>query len=375
MLIAFDARMHRHSGIGQYIYNLLSQFQKIGTKHNFLLLGEVYELASIFYSERFSFYRFTEPIYSLSEQALFPVSAITDSTSKIKCDLLHIPHYNIPLKYKNGKLIVTIHDLAHLCYPANIFVYLYASFMLKNAARKADKIISVSQFTKKEMISKLNVPEEKIITIYYGLNQLFKPIENERQRIEIAEYLSNKYGISGDYILSVGIYKPHKNFMTLLNVYDKLIKEEKIPHKLVLAGFSTAQCKPLIKKIAQLKLSDRVIILGYLDWKELILIYNKADLFISLSLYEGFGLPVLEAMACGVPVVASNTASLPEVVEEAGLLVDPYNIDEIKEKVLQVLFDKNLKSRLIEKGYQQANKFSWEETAKKTLAVYESIIA
>ena len=181
-----------------------------------------------------------------------------------------------------------------------------------------------------------------------------------------------KYSITGSFILFVGNISPRKNILALLQAFNKL-KKRGIKHKLVIAGKKDQRYEQVLKTLNELNLGGEVIFTGYVPEEDLPKLYNAADLFVYPSLYEGFGLPILEAMACGTPVVASNVSSLPEVAGDAGLLVNPQDVDALTNAMYKVLTDDKLKESLIDKGLERAKFFSWEKTARETLEVYKEV--
>jgi glycosyltransferase involved in cell wall biosynthesis len=236
---------------------------------------------------------------------------------------------------------------------------------------KAAKIIVPSLNTKKDVMRILHVPEEKIVVVYNGVeHEKFKQLDCEHAK----EYLKSKYGISGGFILSVvGTFIPRKNVLRLLSSYHKLPNDVKSKYQLIIIGKKQGSLyDQVLETIHRLKLDDRVILTGYVPEEDLPLFYNAASLFVFLSLYEGFGLPPSEAMACGTPVIVSKISSLPEIVGDAGLTVDPYNVDEITRILLLVLKNDLLKRDLKKKGLRQAKLYSWKSSADKYIHIFES---
>ena len=350
MKIAVDARMINMSGIGTYIQNLL----KNGCYD--ILLGNKEELEK--YSKKEEIIEFNSSIYGIKEQLKFPYKEL----KKKKPDVLHIPHYNIPLFYR-GKMIVTIHDLTHLIFPQflpNKFAYLYAKFMIWFATKRANKIITDSENTKKDILERFNVKPEKIEVIYIGVGEEF--VEKEKDELE---YLYSKFNIPKDkkILMYVGNLKPHKNLETLLEAFAKI--EDKEECCLILVGKAFEKYNVLEEKEISLGIRNNVIHTGIVSRDELVDLYNLADLFIFPSLYEGFGLPILEALACGTPVICSNTASMPEVGGDVVEYINPYDVEEITLKIKQSLvkLNKYKKEELI----NYSKKFCWTDCKKRTM--------
>ena len=337
-----------YSGIGTYIRCLLSEYRKLGADIEFSVFGNPQELEKY----RMNIRKLTVPIYSISEQLLLPFKIGTAA-------LFHSPHYNAPLFYK-GKLIVTIHDIIHIKFPEYLpsrKACLYARYMLKHVTQKAVRVITSSHHTKSDLIEQ-NVPAEKIKVIPFGVEERFHPIEDDDLLLDFRK----KYGLSDNFILYVGNLKSHKNLGILLKAFAYLKKDKKIQETLVLtAGYrtNTENRTPNVK------------FLPFIPDDEMPLLYNCAKLFVFPSLYEGFGLPPLECMACGVPVITSNSASLPEVVGDAGIMCDANDVDCFKDAILHLLTDDSERDKLRAKGIARAKSFSWTETAKRTIAIYK----
>lgn len=353
--IGFDCR-HNLSGIGSYITNLLEQFSTIDSQNEFVLFGMV---NSFTHKKNFHNIPMDIPIYNLKEQFV-----INQVATRSKLDLLHIPHYNIPIAYK-GNIITTVHDIIHLKFPEflpNKLAYYYAKYLLKSALKKSKKIITVSENTKRDLIDFFQVDAEKIETVYNGVSDRFTRIHDQ----VLIDSFKQKRGITKPYILCVGNVRPHKNINRLVQAYKELYKINQ-RYLLVIVGEKR-------QSMSFLEDHEGLIFTGYIDDNDLITAYNGADLFIYPSLYEGFGIPPLEAMKCGVPVACSNSSSLPEVVGQASILFDPYDIGTMVKAMLNGLIQKDLRAKLIEEGFRRAALFTWEEAAQKTLNIYNKVL-
>lgn len=356
MKIAVDARMLKMSGIGAYISHLMENNLysiALGNRED-LLKENVEEIID-----------FNEDIYGIKEQIRFPYKKLR----KLKPDILHVPHYNVPIFYR-GKMVVTIHDLTHLVLPEflpNKFAKIYAKIMLKIAIKKAEKILTVSENTKKDLIKYFKVKEEKIEVIYIGTGDNFK----EEKKSEYS-YLYEKYNIDkkDKILMYVGNLKPHKNLERLLEAFGMLENQKK--YKLILVGKAFSNYSNIIKREEELNIKDYIIHTGIVDDKELVDLYNLADLFVFPSLYEGFGLPVIESLACGTPVIASNVSSIPEVGGKVIGYFDPRNVEEIKEKIEEYT-NKKITKEEKEKYKKRAQKFDWKKTASKTKKIINNL--
>lgn len=348
--VAVDARMLKMSGIGTYIKNLMKNDCydiALGNKEDILETGKIKEENII---------EFNQKIYGIKEQLKFPYKKLR----KLNPDILHVPHYNVPIFY-GGKMVVTIHDLTHLkCkeFLPNKFAYYYAKIMLWIAIKKASKIIVVSENTKKDILEYYKVAPEKIEVIYNGVSKEF--YKKEKNEIE---YLYDKYSIpkNSKKIMYVGNLKPHKNLERLLEAFSKI--KDKSNLSLILVGKAFENYNVLGKKEEELGIKDKVIHTGEIQPSEIVNFYNLADVFVFPSIYEGFGLPIIESLACGTKVACSKSSSMPEV---GGTLVeyfDPYNIDEMKEKIEKSLENQDLDMEKVETWLKN---FDWSESANKT---------
>lgn len=358
MKIGFDARMLDHPGIGRYIKNLLSAMLAEDTKSEFIFYGDPSKLSGFKKHQNCSLREYTEPIYSWRDFFRSPFK-------KEKLDIVHIPHFNVAAQ-KIKRLVITIHDLIYLNIADSrpgFFKGIAVDYAIPKAIEKADRVIAVSENTKKDIIKKQPKTKGKIEVVYEAADPVFKRIDDQKK-----EMVRRKYNLPKDIILFVGSLKRHKNIERLVDAYINL-RVKGIQHRLVVIGRYRPREADILEKI---KTTDALYLEEIID-EDLVAIYNLSSLLVLPSLYEGFGLPALEAMACGVPVVSSSASSLPEVVGNAGILFDPYDISDISDKVYQVLMDKGLRQDLIEKGFKRVGDFSWDRAAKQTLDVYREV--
>ena len=239
--------------------------------------------------------------------------------------------------------------------------------LLPRTIKSADKIIAISHHTKNDIIQHFKIPEDKIKVIHLAANKNYKPLQGDK-----INKIKQKYDLNCPFILYVGGLAPNKNVKRLIQAFYKL-KKQGINHKLILTGVKRWKYKSIFETIEKLNLQKDVIFTGYVPDEDLPALYNAADLFVYPSLYEGFGLPPLEAMACGTPVITSNTSSLPEVVGDAGIMVNPYDVDELANKMYEVLTNDGLGEELSKKGLERAKLFSWKKCAEEHLKVYEEV--
>jgi len=264
--------------------------------------------------------------------------------------------------------VVTIYDLSFLLYPESFkrFKRFYLGLFTRLSARRARRIIAISESTKRDVVRLLGVSPEKVEVIYCGTDGAFRPLPEDR----VAAFRS-KRGLPERFILFVGTIEPRKNVTRLIEAFSTLRPCDFANLKLVIGGAKGWSYQDVFARVEELGLGGEVMFPGYIPVSELPLWYNAAELFVYPSLYEGFGLPPLEAMACGTPVVTANTSSLPEVVGEAGLTVDPLDIEGLAEAMRRVLGDEALRQEMRERGLQRARDFSWTKTAQETVQVYQ----
>lgn len=353
MKIAVDARMIKMSGIGTYIQNLM----KNGCYD--IALGKENEIKTI--KQDIETIEFDSSIYGIKEQLKFPYKEL----KKMKPDVLHVPHYNVPIFYR-GKMVVTIHDLTHLVLPEflpNKFAYIYAKFMIWIAIKKSSQILTVSENTKNDLIRMFKVKPEKITVTYNGVGEEFK--KKEKQEVE---YLYKKFNIPENkkIIMYVGNLKPHKNLERLLEAYSKI--KDIDDTRLLLVGKAFSNYNGLEEKEKTLNIKNKVIHTGIVSQEELVDLYNLADLFIFPSLYEGFGIPILEALACETPVISSNTSSMPEVGGDVVTYINPLDIEEIT-KAIETELSKGKKINANAKKWIE--QFDWKKIAIKTKEILE----
>lgn len=357
MRIAIDARMIQMSGIGTYIKTLMGQ----GIYD--IALGNENDIHKV--DESVDVIDYADKIYGVSEQLHFPSKALKKSGA----DMLHVPHYNVPVFYR-GRLAVTIHDLTHLVLPEflpNKFAYIYAKLIIGYAVRKSDIIFTVSENSKRDIMKFFKVREDKIDVVYNAVDAKFT--KKERSSVE---YLVDKYSLPHDkkVIMYVGNLKPHKNLLRLLEAYAKMDGRDDTCLVLIGKAFDSEDLTP---KINELGIEKNVIRTGIIVDDELVDFYNLADLFVFPSLYEGFGIPPLEAMACGTPVVCSDNSSLPEVVGDAAYMFDAYDTDMICKAMEKVLSDEAFAASLVKKGYERVKIFTPESVINRTKAAFDRI--
>jgi glycosyltransferase involved in cell wall biosynthesis len=289
---------------------------------------------------------------------------------KERVDLLHCPKSAIPYK-SPCPTVVTLHDLIPLRHPETekLAARIYWNLQMPIAARRSSFIITDSEHARQEIIEDFQVAPERIKVIMLGFN----PAMLDRRDPVTAESVRLKYGLPQGYILYVGTIQPRKNIDTLFEAFYRLKQVRKDMPKLVIVGRKGWLYDKLFARFAELGLTDEVIFTGFVPDEDLPYIYDGARLFAYLSFFEGFGLPPLEAMACGIPVVTSNTTSLPEVVGDAGIAVPPADVDKVMAAIARILDDEGYSALLGQRGRERALLFSWEAAARETMAIYRQV--
>ncbi len=367
-------------GAGRYIINLVRNLLKIDKKNTYILTGRyistdylevIDSLRKEFPDSRIElkFFNTSQKKLDLWSGFKFPPLELAG----FKVDILHCPDYLIPPTL-NRNIILTIHDLAFMRYPEfnfDWFIKKYTRVVQKNA-RTAKMIIADSLSTKKDIIEFFKINPSKVEVIYLAADKIFKKLsEYEKDKNVLKKYKINK-----KYILSVGTIEPRKNFITLIKAFNNIKQKYSVfDYKLVIVGRTGWKSEATYAEKDNSPYREDILFPGRVPDEDLVQIYNQAELFAYPSLFEGFGLPPLEAMSCGLPVIASNTSSLKEVIENAGILVKAGDENELGNKILSIIKNMEIKEKLKEKSLAQVKKFSWEETAQKTINLYYKTIS
>jgi len=367
MRVAIDARKLHDFGIGTYIRNLLRHLARTDHSTEYVLLcGEADLGVAAQLGPNFRAVLEPSPNYSLREQVHVPWVLRRE-----RPDLYHAPHYVLPAGVRCPS-VVTIHDCIHLMFPQylpNRLAYAYARAQMWSAARRSDCILTVSEASKRDILHLFNVRPEKIVVVYNAIDSHFANTPSEEAVTRVRE----RYQLDHKFVLYVGNIKPHKNLVRLIEAFDELRRGDLEDLKLLIIGDQISRLPALRRAVHRHKLHKQVRFLGYVGDDQLAILYRLASVFVFPSLYEGFGLPPLEAMASGTPVVTSNVSSLPEVVGDAAVLVNPYDVDAIVDGLRRVLTDPVLAADMSRKGIERAREFSWERSVAKTWAVYQTI--
>ena len=288
-----------------------------------------------------------------------------------KADITHFMNYHVPPGVK-GKVVTMVYDTVYKAFPEtmNSRTRFMLNLSMKHSCKRADIIVTISQFSKSEIMKYLNVPPEKIVVMPCGVDlELYRPDYG----MDDVQRVKNKYDIKGEYLLYLGTLEPRKNIERLVEAFYLLKQRIANWPKLVIAGRKGWQYESIFQKVHTLGLMDDVIFTGYVDAADSPVLTMGALAFVFPSLYEGFGMPPLEAMACGTPVITSNAASLPEVVGDAALLVDPFSVESIADTIEHILQDESLRSELSQKGLERASDYSWEHSVRIISDVYKRL--
>jgi glycosyltransferase involved in cell wall biosynthesis len=365
--IGIDARKLHDFGIGTYIRNLLRQLARLDRQTEFVLLcrpEDMPSLASL--GENLRPVAETSRNYSIIEQIKIPLAL-----KRERVTLFHAPHYVLP-PLVACRSVVTIHDCIHLMFPQylpNRLALGYARASIFAAARRATRVLTVSESSKRDILRFVDIKPEKIDVIYNAYDERFavEPREEDVDRVR------ERYQLHDEFVLYAGNVKPHKNLERLIEAFH-LVRRRGLDHlRLVLIGDEISTYAALRRAVHRHQLHPYVRFLGYLPEETLGVMYRLAGVFVFPSLYEGFGLPPLEAMASGTPVVTSNVSSLPEVAGDAAVLVDPYDPNAIANGIYQVLTDDQLRRDLRARGAARARQFSWEQSARRVREIYGEV--
>ena len=367
MRIGIDVRKLHDFGIGTYIRNLLRHLARMDRETEFVLLcrpQDQQELSSA--GENFRSVPETAANYSIAEQLTVPWALKREGVT-----LFHAPHYVLPPLVR-CRTVVTIHDCIHLMFPQylpNRLALAYARTSITAAARRANRVLTVSESSKRDILRFVDVPADKIDVIYNAYDERFGVEPNEEDVVRVRE----RFQLHDEFVLYAGNVKPHKNLTRLIDAFN-LVRQRGLDHlKLVMIGDEISKYTALRRAVHHHQLHKYVRFLGYLPEETLAVMYRLAGVFVFPSLYEGFGLPPLEAMASGTPVVTSNVSSLPEVAGNAALLVDPYDPAAIADGIYTVLTDESVRRDLRKKGLARASQFSWEASVRRVREIYQEV--
>jgi glycosyltransferase involved in cell wall biosynthesis len=371
MRIAFDATPLPPTlgGAGQYVVRLVQGLAALPTRDRIFVLAKPEDVDRLGpwtgAAEPVVVRLRSRPIRLVWEQTLLP-----RMLRKLQVDLVHSPHYTIPLQATGTARVVTFHDMIFLLHPEyhQRAKVMFFRRMIREAARRADHIIADSDATRRDAIRLLGVPGDAVTTVPLAADERFRPLAD----LERIDRVRDRYGLRQPFILTVATLEPRKNLVAALQVLVRL-RQRGLDCRLAVAGARGWGDEKLLQELTAGGLAQHVRVLGFVADEDLPALYAAAHVLLYPSLYEGFGLPPLEAMACGVPVIASNRSSMPEVVGDGGLLIDPQDPDAMAAAAERLLRDPAERQRWSERGVRRAADFSWERTARLTYAVYQSV--
>jgi glycosyltransferase involved in cell wall biosynthesis/radical SAM superfamily enzyme YgiQ (UPF0313 family) len=359
-----------HTGVGRYTFNLRKSILRMNGKYDclFYIPGSVGNAIMTdrlgIQSDKTETTIRNNMLRILWEQLMLPIYSRKD-----RLDLFHYTDHALSLFQSTQQVIITVHDIAYIRFPdlMNKSRQIYKRNILRESIKRASMIVADSFSTKRDIVEFFGTNEEKIKVVHLGVESRFRPISN------VEEYrIKNK--LPSKMILNVGTLEPRKNVIALMKAFKKLKENGFDDYKLVIAGEKGWLYEQIFEEVEHSDLEKEILFLGVARDEDLPLLYNCAEIFVYPSLYEGFGLPPLEAMACGIPVITSNTSSLPEVIGNAGIMVDPNDGNSLSEAMLKVLKDEDLRCRMSKNGLKRAKLFSWEKVAKEILKIYDDVL-
>ncbi|OPJ63369.1 glycosyltransferase family 4 protein [Clostridium oryzae] len=370
MRIAMDARginWYRGSGIGTYTDSLLCTLLNIDKENYYHIYwsGDDYDRVTNDNSRII--------MTSRKHHRFFQQSYIPGNLAKENIDIYHVPQNGIGLcSAVNCRKVITIHDLIPYIMPETVGRGYLLKFLkeVPNILEISDGVITVSEWSKRDILKFFPVDENKIFVTPLAADIRYKPLDKNWARYMVAKRLNIKL----PFLLYVGGFSPRKNVKSLIMAFSNIINSLSKEFVLVIAGSLKDDGNMLKELCDRLKISSNVFFTGFVEEDFMPILYSAAEVFVYPSLYEGFGLPPLEAMSCGTPVITSNVSSIPEIVGDAGILIDPYDTSNLVNALGTLLENEPLKLELIDKGLNRAKLFSWEKTAEKTLEVYKKII-
>jgi len=369
MRIAIDARginFYSGTGIGTYTENVLKNLINIDYINNYNVYwsGNNYENIK---KENCKIIMTSKKHQRFFEDHYFPANLL-----KEKIDIYHMPQNGIGFSEQiSCRKITTIHDLIPYIMPETVGKGYLLKFLkeMPLIIGGSDAIITVSEFSKRDILKFFPIDENKIFVTPLAADKKYTPLD----KVQCKSFIKDVYNITDPFILYLGGFSERKNVASLLTAFSKVYKDLDKNYNLVIVGGYKDSSQRLVKLTNELKIASNVIFTGYVPEEHLPIFYNSCDTFVYPSFYEGFGLPPLEAMNCGTPVIASNLTSIPEVVGDGGILINPYDISEMSSAIGNLLSNDKLREELSNKGLKRAKEFSWQNTAINTLKAYETV--
>ena len=372
MHIGIDGRaaeLYRGTGIGTYTYQLINNLNQIDFLNNYMLFVSKNAKFDFPLRKNFSLASANE----ISSDNFWEKVRIPNILTDNKINIYHVPQNGVGLSENiDCGSTITLHDIIPLRMPETCSERYLKIFNeeIPKIIKNCSGIITVSNYSKNDIAKEFNIPHNKIFVTPLAPEEIYKPLNKQN----CYNYLKKKYKINTPFILYVGGFSPRKNIIGLIEAFSLLKEKYSKPLKLIILGSKGISYEKYKKKAEDLNISSEVIFPGFIPLKDMPIFYNLSKIFVYPSFYEGFGLPPLEAMACGTPVIASNLTSIPEVVGDAALTVNPEDINSLKENMFNILNNKELYLELVDKSILHSSSFSWKNTADLTIDAYKSMI-
>ncbi|MFA7573339.1 MAG: glycosyltransferase family 1 protein [Lutispora sp.] len=371
MIIGIDGRAaywYRGTGIGTYVYQLIYKQSQLDQDNHYYVLIPQESQYSFIWGDNFH----KAPVDNLRKDKFWEELQINEVLLDRKVDLYHIPQNGIGMPQKKiCPFVVTLHDVIPITMPETVGPYYCKKFLdsIPEILDKSDAIITVSEFSKQDICKELGVSPNKVFVSRLAAENIYSPMNKHLAKA----YINQRYGIEDEFFLYVGGFNPRKNIESLLTAYACIKEKLNRDYKVVILGKPGRSYENLVKLCDELKISECCIFTGFIPVSDMPWFYNAASVFIYPSLYEGFGLPVVEAMACGTPVITSNITSLPEVAGDGAITVSPMDYDAIGDNLLCLVEDEKFYADMSKKALQRAAMYSWDKTVRETLEVYKRV--
>lgn len=363
------AKWYRGTGIGTYTYELINSISKIDSENEYLIFMPDTSLNDLSNKKNIKFRNINVNI----KNNFWDEVNIPNILENDEIELYHVPQNGVGLpENKKCPFVITLHDIIPYKMPETVSERYLKIFNeeIPKIVSMCDGIITVSNFSKEDISNTFNFPKDKIYVTYLSAEKIYKPLN----KILSKRIISSKYGIDDDFILYVGGFSPRKNISGLITAFSKLKLSSTNSLKLVIAGRKGLSYENYLSLTEKLDISSKVIFPGFIDVMDMPYLYNSAKLLVYPSFYEGFGLPPLEAMSCGTPVIVSNVTSLPEIFSKSSIMVDPYDENALCSAIHECIENKVLKNTLIDKGFSLCKKLTWQSTAISTINSYKNIL-
>jgi glycosyltransferase involved in cell wall biosynthesis len=357
-------------GAGTYIIQLVRALTSLDCDHDFVIFANQDKHKIFVLEEKGNVQWVLGSNKKPARRLIWEQTTLPRLARETRIDILHSPHYTRPLQL-GCRSVVTFHDMTFFLTPHlhGLAKRIFFPIAIRYSARQADALIAVSDNTRRDSIRILGISPDKIATTPLGVDPRFRPILKQ----DVLLRLRKKYNLPEKFLLFLGTIEPRKNLPTLLGAFSHLVNNG-FSYDLAVVGQVGWMHEEVDNLVEKLDLNQRIHFTGYLPTEDLPAIYNLADAFIYPSVYEGFGIPPLEAMACGTPVITTKSSSMMEIVGDAGILVDPINEETLADAILTLSEDKELQGKFSKRGLQRAATFTWERTAHETLKIYERVV-